>query len=212
MEIQKDYRETSDSLFSQITRNNYRKLIPHLNIKQRKFLLSYLIKEKCDFTFQIYYALINDCIKKDICEEYQSIYLNGIKKVPDLFSLQLLNYENMMRMFDERRVEEIFKMLQTNIGRGQFSNSELLDILEVITIPEGELQGKNLKTKLYLQYARQIQKQIFRKLKDYEDPEVVERLRDIIQELPHQYIPYFNHVKEIIGKSKTAKMTHETKK
>lgn len=212
MTIQKEYKETSENLFSKITKQNYRKVIIHLSVKQRKFLLSYALREQCPFLFQIFYALVNDATSRELKDEYMTIYFNGLKRSPTLFSLQLLNYENMMRLFDESRITEIFLVLKSNIGTFQYSHTELLDILQVITIPEKELDFKNKKSKHYLNNVKQVQKKIYQKLQNYEEPEVVEALRDIIQELPHQYIPYYNQIKEKMMKEKQHKLHMKPKK
>lgn len=199
--------------FDKINRSNYQQIISVLTPEERKYLIMYLFKTRNSLLYDSFVSILRCSENETHREVYKTCYIKAISKEPKVLSLKLMNIDFLIQWFTVPEIEMLFSKLKGNITSGFYSSEEILDVLEIVTIPSEDIEilKRNQKSKTeqitcYNKQAKQVHNKAFRKLKDLKSEEIYERLKPLLRDLPHQYYPYYNiDLKEFSGTAKTKK-------
>lgn len=185
---------TMNEIIEKLEQNQYDIPVQKLTTVQKYGMIEYAFLNH-NHIGEIMGLLLTHVTSQNQEQKIKSYFFLTLKQTKDYYPFELLQFQNMKKLFQNEDIQKIFQILKDKIGNHLFTYDELLTIVDYTILPN-YVKGKNKKKDFYYMNALQIQKQIYRQIQNEMNEQFMNHkivLRHL-QELPHQYQKYYNDI------------------
>ncbi len=185
---------TMNEIIEKLEQNQYDIPVQKLTTVQKYGMIEYAFLNH-NHIGEIMGLLLTHATSQNQEQKIKNYFFLTLKQTKDYYPFELLQFQNMKKLFQNEDIQKIFQILKDKIGNHLFTYDELLTIVDYTILPN-YVKGKNKKKDFYYMNALQIQKQIYRQIQNEMNEQFMNHkiiLRHL-QELPHQYQKYYNDI------------------